>query len=166
MVFMRMGKDDGIKMFYFFTQHLVPKIGSRINHQSCFCRFHHDAGAKPLIFFIWRSADLAIATDHRHTATGTRAEKCYCKRWIRHRSNLLESYKLLRPLLLINQFQKIVPLKISSNLFAIFLSLNIFDSPIFIPRFCPEKYSNSIVWELRKRGVIRITLSQFSYELL
>jgi hypothetical protein len=71
MVFVGMGKKDRIEMFNILSQHLVAEIRTGINDERGIGRLNQYTRTKALVFFIRRSADLAITTDHWNTAAGT-----------------------------------------------------------------------------------------------
>jgi hypothetical protein len=75
MVFMRMGKNNGIQPFYFQAQHLTPEIRGRINSQGGIIGLHQNTGTETLIFLIRRCANLAAAGYHWHSTAGTCSKK-------------------------------------------------------------------------------------------
>ena len=70
-----MREHDGIEPPNIFAQRLCPKISAGIDNERALRRFNVDRRSQPLIARIGRTADVAIATDHRHALRCARAEK-------------------------------------------------------------------------------------------
>jgi len=62
----RMREDDRIDFANFLAESLCSEIGTSVHHKRALGRFHIDRGAQPLIAWVRRAADFAIATNHRH----------------------------------------------------------------------------------------------------
>ena len=62
----RMRENDRIDTANILAQRLCSEIGTSVHHKRALGRFHIDRGAQPLIAWVRRAADFAIATNHRH----------------------------------------------------------------------------------------------------
>src|SRR5262249_49101152 len=74
-VSMRMSKDDSIYTPNVLAQSLGAKVGACVDNECTFRRFDVNGRAQPLVAWIGRSTNLAIATNHRHTLRSSGPEK-------------------------------------------------------------------------------------------
>src|SRR5205807_10296242 len=74
---MRVRENYRIDFANILAQRLCPEISPSVHHKRRLRSFHIDRGAQPLVTWIRRAADIAIATDHRHTLGRPRAEKSH-----------------------------------------------------------------------------------------
>jgi len=71
----RVRENDRIDTPNILAQCLSPEICAGIHDPRAFRRFDIDRGAQPLVAWIGRVADIAIATNHRHALGRSSAEK-------------------------------------------------------------------------------------------
>ena len=76
MVFMRMGKNDGIEMTHIRAQHLVAKIRRGIDDDGSCSGLNKYAGTKSFVLFVGGYTHFAGAGYHRHTSAGAGTQKC------------------------------------------------------------------------------------------
>ena len=70
MIRMSVGENEEIHSDDLFAHALQPELGSSINLHMESIHLDMDAGANALIAWIGRSADRAVAGDHRHALRG------------------------------------------------------------------------------------------------
>jgi len=75
MVFVFMGKNNRIQPLGLCSQHLLPKIRSRINHHGGGFRLNQYAATQALIACVFGSAYFTLASNDRHTLRGSRSQK-------------------------------------------------------------------------------------------
>ena len=76
MIFVRVGKKDGVQLSDVGAEHLISEIWTGIDHDTYTIDFDHDTASKAGVFGVGRSADPAAAGYHRYAAAGTGAEEC------------------------------------------------------------------------------------------
>ncbi len=70
MVFMGMGEDDGVELADPEAQHLVTKVGCRINHDRSGGRLNEDTGTKSFVPCIGGGAYFTGTSDHWNPGAG------------------------------------------------------------------------------------------------
>src|SRR5258708_5828199 len=75
MIFMGMGKEYGIQLFYVRPEHLVAEIRRRVDYNAGGSRLYEDAGAKPFVPLIRGGTYFTGAGDHGNAGTGACAKK-------------------------------------------------------------------------------------------
>lgn len=63
-VFMSVGKEDGIQSGHPFAQHLLSEVGTRVDHHAGAVEVEVDGGAKSLVAVVQGTADFAGASDN------------------------------------------------------------------------------------------------------
>ena len=77
MVFMRVCKQNSIKRFIIYAQHLVPEIWRGIHNQGCCGRLNKNAAAQAFVSRVGAGANITIAGYHRYAGACAGAKKCY-----------------------------------------------------------------------------------------
>jgi hypothetical protein len=69
-IFVRVGKDDGVEAANISAEHLATKVRRSVDDDGGGGGLYENAGSKSFISFIGRSAHFAGAGYHRNTGTG------------------------------------------------------------------------------------------------
>ena len=77
MVLMLVSIQDGIESPDIFPQHLLPEIRASINDDAEAVMVYMKGGSEPVVFWISRPADIAVAPDHRNPLGCPGTQKCY-----------------------------------------------------------------------------------------
>ena len=76
MIFVVVREQDGVEVVNIRTQHLVAEVRSGIDQDGQAAVFDQRSGTQALIARVRRTADRAVAGNHRDTGRGARAEEC------------------------------------------------------------------------------------------
>jgi len=70
-----MGYQDGIDRPDIGPQHLLAEIGAAINNQALTAGFNRNRGTEPLVAWIGRLTNTAVASDYRNALGSPRTKK-------------------------------------------------------------------------------------------